>query len=96
MKLNGPERLIPRFSRIENAIQNRIRTKFKLGDLKSKEIMQADMKALATEARDVMPDHVKWPFLSGVEPLGGRIHPLDPVNAKTEFMIRFDQLVLER
>ena len=58
------------------------------------EIKRADIIALATERRDIMPDHPsRWEILEGVEPLKEKIHPLLPTQARTQFLMRYYELI---
>ena len=56
-------------------------------------IKRADLIALATEKRDLMPRSCEsWSALNGVAPLPARIEPLPPPAAKQAFMAAFRQL----
>lgn len=62
--------LLPDYSEIEHGIWLAICDRFNLDPVLPASIHQADMIALATERRDLMPDHAEpWPCLAGVEPL---------------------------
>jgi uncharacterized protein len=61
------------------------------------EVQQADLLALATEARDLMPTGpTPWDSLRGITPWPVRIRPWAPAEAKARFLEAFDQLVLDR
>jgi 5'-deoxynucleotidase YfbR-like HD superfamily hydrolase len=50
-------------------------------------IKRADLVALATEKRDLMPNSTEaWSYLSGIHPLPGVIQPLSPPEAKAAFL----------
>lgn len=50
-------------------------------------IKYADMVALATEKRDLMPNSAEaWSYLAGVAPLPEWIDPLPPAQAKAAFL----------
>lgn len=56
-------------------------------------IKQADLIALATEKRDLMPYSVEpWHYLAHIEPLPQRLIPQSPNDAKKAFMQRFAEL----
>lgn len=62
--------LLPDYSEIEHGIWLAICDRFNLDPALPTSIHQADMIALATERRDLMPDHLEaWPCLAGVQPL---------------------------
>ena len=53
----------------------------------------ADLRLLATEQRDLMPNPGRnWEVLSGIEPLSNHITPLPPAQAKQLFLDRFEEL----
>lgn len=56
-------------------------------------IKRADVVALATERRDVMPvTSDRWPILDGVDPAAKTIRPLGPKGARSAFLRRFYDL----
>lgn len=56
-------------------------------------VKHADLVALATERRDLMPyHHEEWPILRGVVPVPWPIRPLPPTEAKELFLDTFDIL----
>ncbi len=62
--------LLPEYSVIEAHVSNIIATAFKLGDCGHPAIKRADLIALATEKRDLMPNSVEpWVYLVGIEEL---------------------------
>jgi 5'-deoxynucleotidase YfbR-like HD superfamily hydrolase len=57
-------------------------------------VKQADMVALATERRDLMPEHQgEWDCLRGIEPMAGAIAPLPPEYASAAFFSRLMELM---
>lgn len=85
--------LLPAFSEIEDNVSRIIGERFG-ADLNHNPIVkQADLIALATEKRDLMPYSVeKWAYLIGVEPMGKVILPMAPDLAKQEFMREFERM----
>lgn len=62
--------LLPDYSEIEHGIWLAICDRFNLDPTLPSSIHEADMIALATERRDLMPEHGEsWPCLAGVTPL---------------------------
>ena len=56
-------------------------------------IKQADMVALATEKRDLMPYSTEtWSYLQGMSPLPDIIEPMGPQAAKNAFLETFSRL----
>lgn len=59
-------------------------------------IKQADLIALATEKRDLMPYSTEpWSYLTGVDPLSELITPMEPFTAKSAFLEAFARLTKE-
>lgn len=56
-------------------------------------IKQADLRALATEKRDLLPNEsrYRWQSLVGVLPDGPRIVPMAPAEARMAFMAAFER-----
>ncbi|MFM2088212.1 MAG: hypothetical protein RLZZ237_3081, partial [Pseudomonadota bacterium] len=60
-------------------------------------IKRADLIALATEKRDLMPHSVeRWAYLDGIAPLPAIIVAMDPSVAKQRFLQCFAQLQAHR
>lgn len=57
------------------------------------EIKKADLRALATEKRDLLPNHsrYRWQSLDGVTPDERHIVPLEPGEARRQFMAAFER-----
>lgn len=86
--------LFPEFSVIEARVMEIIGQRFAL-DLTQLDpaIKQADLIALATEKRDLMPYSTEaWSYLTGIDPLPAKIKPLGPIAAKQAFLDAFAQL----
>lgn len=85
--------LMPEFSRIEDAVTALIARAFGLDFKDYAPIKHADLRALATEKRDLMPYSAEnWDYLRGYEPLPSRIAPMDPWAAKKAFLDRYQAL----
>lgn len=99
------KRLLPDFARIESGVTALIAQAFGV-DFGSdapeapeprraiyRAIKHADMVALATEKRDLMPHSTEaWSYLRGFEPLPEPIEPLPPAEAKAAFMAAWSRL----
>lgn len=86
--------LFPEFSAIEARVMDIIGRRFAV-DLTHLDpsIKRADLIALATEKRDLMPHSTEaWTTLDGVEPLAEAIAPLSPSAAKAAFLTTFAAL----
>lgn len=79
---------------ITNRLEAQIHDHFgiKLSEADKEEIRRADMVALATEKRDLMPrqQHESWSYLRNFEPDGAIIEPLPPKEAKALFLKAFE------
>jgi 5'-deoxynucleotidase YfbR-like HD superfamily hydrolase len=93
------KRLLPEFGRIEAGVTQLIAQAFgvefgadhaqatPLQRQILEAIKRADMVALATEKRDLMPHSVEpWSYLQGIDPLPQCIDPLPPAQAKQAFL----------
>ena len=68
--------------RIRAAVCEAYHMEFELPDV----VKHADMLALATEKRDLLPEHpAAWECLNGYEPLNGRIEKWTPEQARDHF-----------
>ncbi len=84
--------LFPEFSRMEQAVMAIIGQRFGTAGFDAPAIKRADLIALATEKRDLMPNSCEpWPTLSGIAPVPARIQPLAPHEAKAAFLERFEE-----
>jgi 5'-deoxynucleotidase YfbR-like HD superfamily hydrolase len=88
--------LFPEFSRIEAEVMAIIGARFGVAasTFDERQIKRADLIALATEKRDLMPNSCEaWSLLDGVAPLPTRIEALSPQLAKQNFLGEFRCLV---
>ena len=90
--------LLANYSDIEEAVKCHIC--FKLGEpsIYPPEVKEADLIALATERRDLMPNtptNEAWAMLDGITPDQDKIEPLGPTMAKEAFLNRYHQIVAE-
>lgn len=79
--------LVPDFGHIEAGVTHLIAEAFGVdfGDYGT--IKYADLVALATEKRDLMPNSTEpWSYLDGIAPLGALIVPMGPQQAKDAFL----------
>jgi 5'-deoxynucleotidase YfbR-like HD superfamily hydrolase len=83
--------LFPEFSAIEARVMEIIGKRFGVDLIRlHPAIKQADLVALATEKRDLMPHSTEpWTYINGIEPLAERIVPLSPGEAKSAFLEAF-------
>ena len=89
--------LLPNFAEIESRFANVIGERFKVDLTHNDLVKKADLIALATERRDLMPmEIVEWDSLIGVNPLGKSITPLNPEKAKAEFIEYFLKLTFKQ
>lgn len=81
----------------EDWIWERICTRFNLDRKLPAVVRHADLVALATERRDLMPDSLAiWDCLIGIEPMVETIHPWSATEARLTFHQRLmDQLAIE-
>ncbi len=79
--------LLPEFEEIEARFAKVIGERFNV-DLSHNELVKkADLIALATEKRDLMPmDIVEWEALAGINPIYKTITPFSPDKAKADFI----------
>ena len=74
------KRLFPEFSRLESGVLDLIGQRFSVDLRPQPAIEKADLVALATEKRDLMPHSTeKWTSLAGINPLPD---PIDPWHRK--------------
>ncbi len=84
------KRLFPEFSRIEAGVMEIIGARFAVSGFDDRAIKRADLVALATEKRDLMPHSTEtWPSLTGIAPLPQRIRAMPPQEARQQFLDAF-------
>ncbi|WP_434699742.1 phosphohydrolase [Pseudomonas sp. D1-1] len=88
---------MPYYRGFEDVIWGRICERFGLEIDLPASVHQADLIALTTERRDLMPpDPDPWDFLVGIEPAPERIRPWSPTEARLTYHQRLmDQLAIE-
>ena len=86
--------LLPGFAEIEAGVTRLIAQAFVVDfDTEYAAIKYADMVALATEKRDLMPNSAEaWSYLAGIAPLPELIDPLPPAQAKAAFLAAWAQM----
>jgi len=85
--------LLPEFAAIEERFMQAISTRFSVSAIHHPEIKRADLVALATERRDLMPmEKLEWATLEGITPLKQAIRPMAPDEAAKEFLKCFFKL----
>jgi uncharacterized protein len=83
------------YKAIESRVEHAVMVRFGLwGPDAHAAVKQADLVALVTEQRDLMPPRGDgdWSSLDGIEPLPWTIEPLPSFVAKALFLRRFEQL----
>ena len=84
--------LFPEFSQLEEGVMAIIGERFGVTGFRNPAIKRADLIALATEKRDLMPHSCEpWATLAGITPVPVRIRPLAPHEAKAAFLERFHE-----
>jgi uncharacterized protein len=79
--------LIPDYASLESTVSDLIADRFGVNFDNHCEIKQADLVALATEKRDLMPNSTEtWTYLAGVEPRVNCLRPMQPVQAKRAYL----------
>jgi hypothetical protein len=89
------KRCLPDYQQIEARVEAAVLGRFGLPAKLSQAVKRADMILLATEQRDLMPEHAdqwEWETVPGIVPLGFKIEPWAPELARTAFLRRFYRL----
>jgi uncharacterized protein len=87
------KKLIPAYKEIEANIDRDMARRFGLRYPMHPEVAWADLVALATEQRDLMPPHDdEWAVLKGIQPLPEKIVALPPDEARALFYRRYQEL----
>ena len=85
--------LLPEFAAIEDKVSALIAAAFGIDFSNYGPIKRADLIALATEKRDLMPHSAeRWTYLDGIAPLPARIVAMSPGQAKRAFLDEFARL----
>ncbi|MGK5027650.1 phosphohydrolase [Janthinobacterium sp. RB2R34] len=85
--------LMPEFAALEDRVTAIIAATYGIDFSDYAPIKRADLIALATEKRDLMPHSAeRWAYLDGIAPLPGIIVAMDPGVAKQCFLQRFHEL----
>ena len=85
--------LLPAFASIEEQVTAIIAEAFDVDFSDYAPIKRADLIALATEKRDLMPHSAeRWAYLDNIRPLPERIVTMSPAQAKQEFLQQFAHL----
>lgn len=88
--------LLPDYRRIEQGLQDVIRSRFGLPCAQSYPVTQADHILLATERRDLMPKHPEeWACISNVKPLDKRISTWSMETSERMFMQRLLEVLAQ-
>ena len=90
------KRLLPDYKAIEKRVEAVVLAKFGLPPDLPIEVKAADMCALATEQRDLMPKHSdvwEWETTPGIKPVRWTIYAQSSVDANKWFLQRFAELV---
>lgn len=85
------------FQHIEELVWLAICDRFHVDAELPKSVLLADLTALATERRDLMPAHpAEWECLQGIEPMAETIRPWTAGEARTNYFLRLmDQLSID-
>lgn len=85
--------LLPQFAQIEEKVGGIIADTFAIDFSDYAPIKRADLIALATEKRDLMPHSTeRWAYLDDIQPLADPIRAMDPASAKLAFLAAFREL----
>ena len=85
--------LMPEFSAVEDKVTALIAKAFGVDFRDYAPIKRADLIALATEKRDLMPYSTEdWDYLHGIDALPQTIYPMSPLQAKSAFLDRYSGL----
>lgn len=86
--------LMPEYQYVERRIWLAVTERFGIPVELAAEVKHADMVALATEKRDLMPAHpVDWPCLEGITPHAARIAQWSPTEARQHYFHRLLELL---
>jgi hypothetical protein len=86
--------MLPEYKHIERRIWLAVCERFDVPAEMAPEVKRADLIALATERRDLMPaPHIEWEALRGVAPAIRRIRPLSIDEVRITYFRRLMELM---
>lgn len=89
--------LLPDYQGIEARVEAAVFKRFNIDTPLDPCIKRADLIMLATEKRDLMPEHLDdWDCLAGIAPMPQPLVPMAPPTARYCFLDRFFELTLCR
>ena len=87
------KQMLPDYRKIETQMQRAILERFGVGLVPNPAIKRADLRVLAAEQKQVMPEGTdEWAQRDGVEPAPVTVRFLAPSEAKRQFLARFSRL----
>jgi hypothetical protein len=87
------KRILPEYKALERRVEAAIFDRFDIDSPLSPKVKEIDLVLLATEQRDLMPDHDdEWALIEGVPQLTDRIVPWSAEAARAEWLARFEEL----
>lgn len=87
------KQLLPEYKVIEERVERAIFPIFGIAYPLSKAVKTADLILLATEQRDLMPEHDdEWALIKDIKPMQEHIVPWTPDKAFRRFMERYEEL----
>ena len=84
--------LLPEYTAIEKRLEKAIFSKFGLPCELHPDVKAADLTALSTEARDLIPNLDLWDNVLAIPPWPDKIVPWSPETAEQQFLRRFASL----
>lgn len=87
--------LLPSYRTIEERAWRAVATRLGVDSVPPDDVKRADLIALATERRDLLPrDGREWEILANVTPLFDRIAPMRPEAAEILFLTRYRAITM--